>query len=39
MQTGPMDTLLVYFSSPGAMDRYGTHRLPFDSKMRENYLT
>lgn len=38
VQTGPMDTLLVYFSGHGAMDRYGTHRFPFDSKMQENYL-
>ena len=39
VQTGPMDTLLIYFSGHGEMDRYGTtHRLLLDPR-GENFVT
>ncbi len=38
VQTGPRDTLFVYFNGHGGMDRYGTHRLLLDPRGK-NYVT
>lgn len=39
VKTGPMDTLLIYFSGHGKMGRYGDHLLLFDKTDDENRLS